>query len=115
MDAGAVASVAFPFSESEDEPFKRRPVLILGSAGTGANAAILVAMITSNPRRVKTPGRFAVLIEDWEAAGLDKPSVVRVGRLWTAEPRDFRGVRGSVSPDVLAEVRERITRLFSFG
>lgn len=104
--------VWFPFSRSEPEPYKKRPVLVLSASGAGPDRAVLVAMITGNARRVVRPGPGDVVISDWQQAGLAKPSVVRTGRLWTAEERDFEGtVLGTVAAAVLPRVRQHVTAL----
>jgi len=101
----------FPFSHMEKDPYKRRPVLVLGTMGTGDDEALLVTMITSNARRVSRPHADDVLIADHAACGLPVPSVVRATRIWTAQSRDVVSVLGEVPPEVLEAVRGRIRLL----
>lgn len=108
MTGGEVRLVFFPFSYTEPQPYKKRPVLVINSVGFGPDRAILVAMITSNASRTKRPGPGDVVIADWASAGLHMASVVRTRRLWTAEDRDFTGrPLGAVNQATLdAVVRE---------
>jgi mRNA-degrading endonuclease toxin of MazEF toxin-antitoxin module len=106
---GEIRLVWFPFSPSEPEPYKKRPVLVLAAAGSGPDRAVFVAMITGNARRFQRPGPGDVAITDWQSAGLKAASVVRTRRLWTAEERDFAGGRlGAVSDTVLNDVRAKV-------
>lgn len=109
MSAGDLGIVLFPFSHTEPQPYKKRPVLILGSTGHGADEAIFVAMVTGNAKRYANPAKSDVPIVDWRGCGLRGPSVVRATRLWTAQRRDFdRLCIGTVASSVLADVRDII-------
>jgi mRNA-degrading endonuclease toxin of MazEF toxin-antitoxin module len=110
---GEVRLVWFPFSHSEPQPYKQRPVLVIRAVGTAPDRAILVAMITANARRVKRPSPGDVVVGDWQNAGLKAPSVVRTRRLWTAEERDFTpgSPLGVVSATVLNDVRVKVRTL----
>jgi hypothetical protein len=109
---GEIRLVWFPFSRSELQPYKKRPVLVLAATGTAPDRAILVAMITGNARRVQHPGPGDVAIVNWQSVGLKAASVVRTRRLWTAEERDFAGGPvGMVSATVLNDVRARVRAL----
>jgi len=106
---GELRLVWFPFSRNETEPYKRRPVLVLAASGQVPDRAVLVAMVTSNGRRVLNPGTGDILVGNWKQAGLRRPSVIRSRRLWTAEERDFEGtVLGCVELSVLDEVRRHV-------
>ena len=114
MIPGELRLVWFPFSRNEAEPYKRRPVLVLAATGHVPDRAVLVAMVTSNSRRVLSPGTGDIVVEDWKQAGLRRPSVVRSRRLWTAEERDFEGtVLGAVDPAVLGQVKQHIQNLLA--
>jgi hypothetical protein len=109
---GEVRLVWFPFSYSEPQPYKKRPVLVLAAVGSAPDRAILVAMITANAQRVRRPRPGDVVITDWQSAGLEAPSVVRTRRLWTAEERDFTGnPLGVVSATILEDVRANVRSL----
>ena len=114
MIPGEIRLVWFPFSWREQQPYKKRPVLILAATGTTPDRAILVAMITSTTQRLRRQGPGDVVVTDWQRAGLKVPSVVRTRRLWTAEERDFTGQRlGAVSTSVLDDVLAHVRALIS--
>lgn len=101
---GDVLLLRFPFSASEAQPFKTRPVLVLsGPTGRGIEEAILVAMVTGSGDRISSPRPTDVRV-DHEAAGLRIPSVVRVNRVWAAESRDVIEKLGRVTDDELERV-----------
>ena len=64
--------------EYEDQPgiAKERPVVI--GALDEENAVVLAVKVTGHGPRLGYPGE--VRIEDWKAAGLDKPSVARCSK-----------------------------------
>ncbi len=112
MTPGDLRLVWFPFSRNEAEPYKKRPVLVLAATGVTPDRVVLVAMVTSNERRVRRPSPGDVVVTDWQQAGLLLPSVVRSRRLWTAEERDFEGtVLGAVDRPVLDQVRLNVRNL----
>lgn len=116
MNPGDVARVYFPFSYLEEEPYKRRPVVVVGGTppGTPGDHAVLVAQITGDPRRVAHPRHGDVVVSRWQEANLLTASVVRGRRLWTPEPRDFAGPPfGRLDRDTLAEVLAEVRLLVS--
>lgn len=123
MNPGDIAYVNFPFSAQEIQPYKRRPVLILGMVHEAGASTILCAMITSSERRLTRPLPSDVVIDDFAACGLPKRSVVRAHRLWTAEGRDFivrlpdgrqaERVLGTVRPGILEATRSAARALLS--
>ncbi|MEI6083521.1 MAG: type II toxin-antitoxin system PemK/MazF family toxin [Verrucomicrobiota bacterium] len=72
---GDVFICAFPFTSGQFS--KPRPVLILLDLGQDC----LIARITSVPHADK----LDVSLTQWKQAGLEKPSIVRLARLVTAE------------------------------
>lgn len=109
---GEIQFVWFPFSRTEAEPYKKRPVLILGVVGTAPDRAVLVAMVTGNQQRFLKPHAGDVALHDWQVLGLTKESVVRTRRIWTAEERDFAGAPlGTVKDSVLAAVKAELRGL----
>ena len=112
MGPGQIRLVWFPFSRREVQPYKKRPVLVVNATGQTPDRAILVAMITSKPRRFTHPAPGDVPVRGWANAGLTLPSTVRARRLWTAEERDFSGsFLGTVDDPVLQAVRSEIRKL----
>lgn len=117
MRAGDIAFVYFPFSYLEEEPYKRRPVLVVGGTPEGevGDHALLVTQVTGSMMRVSNPRRGDILVTRWKEAGLRVPSVVRSWRLWTPEPRDFVAGPpvGRVDDDLLSEVLQHVRLLIS--
>jgi hypothetical protein len=122
VEPGEFYLLYFPFSYLEEEPYKRRPVLVVGCTmpGEKGDHAVLVAQVTSSPQRVMTPGPGDVLVPRWRESGLRRPSVVRSRRLWTPEPRDFAGdpsgrvePLGRIEKDALEEVLSQVRLLIS--
>ena len=73
---GAVVLVPFPFPFSDQQGIKRRPAVIISSAAYNLERRdVLIMAITS---RLRTPPDFGELpVNDWESAGLIKPSVFK--------------------------------------
>lgn len=112
MKPGELRLLWFPFSHHEPQPYKKRPVLVLAAVGRVPDRAVLVAMVTSNPDRIKNPRPGDIVVGDWRASGLQRPSVIRCRRIWTAEDRDFAGVLlGSVSATVLTRAKGNVSKL----
>ena len=72
---GEIFLCQFPFTSGAIS--KVRPALVLFDLGPDA----LICRVTSVPRS----GALDVSLNDWQAAGLLKPSVARLNRLVTAE------------------------------
>ncbi|MBI2927790.1 MAG: type II toxin-antitoxin system PemK/MazF family toxin [Verrucomicrobia bacterium] len=87
---GEVYLCRFPFTSGESS--KPRPVLVLFDIG----ADVVICRITS----VMHTSRFDVTILHWQQAGLQRPSVIRLNRLVTAEKSVLLHRLGSLSePD----------------
>lgn len=110
---GDILFLKFPFSASEEQPFKKRPVLVLGGpSGRGIEEALLVAMVTGSGDRIANPRETDVPIQH-AAAGLMIPSVVRANRVWAAETRDVVATAGRVSPKELQQAVDAFKAAFS--
>ncbi|MEX2092526.1 MAG: type II toxin-antitoxin system PemK/MazF family toxin [Pirellulales bacterium] len=77
----------FPFTSGDVS--KPRPALVLFDLGPD----VVICRITSAPHS----GPLDVQVADWAAAGLAKPSVVRLDRLVTAEKTLLRTRLGALS------------------
>jgi mRNA-degrading endonuclease toxin of MazEF toxin-antitoxin module len=108
---GDVVLVDFPFSASEPQPYKRRPVLVMAARGTPPDQAIFCVMITGNHRRVRRPGPGDITIPNHSVVGLARPSVIRTRRIWTAEGRDIVRAIGQVETQTLDLVRAEVAAL----
>ena len=73
-----VRQVAFEF-EDKSGVFKRRPVIVISPKQFDHRILVLSVRVTSHASRSGFPGE--VVLKDWLAAGLPKPSVARCSKL----------------------------------
>jgi mRNA-degrading endonuclease toxin of MazEF toxin-antitoxin module len=106
--SGSIALLWFPFGPNQDEPYKKRPVLVISKSGSGSDQCVACVMITGSARRLAALASTDVQIEDWEASGLARESVVRTNRFWGAEASHVVRVLGQASPELTAKVRESV-------
>lgn len=83
-----------PFLYSDLQGSKRRPVCVISSDAYHEGPDVIVAMVTSSRVRIEAPALGDVVVDDWEAAGLLRPSVVRAGRLLVLEAGFLDGPLG---------------------
>lgn len=95
MERGDV--VRAPFEYSDLTGGKRRPACIVSVEVFNRTGEVVIAMITSSQPRLATPGFGDVVLEDWQAEGLLRPSLLRAGRLLAR------------TSDVLSEPRGRLS------
>lgn len=96
VEFGELYVCVFPFTSGRGA--KARPVLAL----VDLEADCLVCRITSVPHQ----GSLDLAISDWEKAGLEKPSVVRLSRLVTIEKSLLKVRIGKLSGKDLSLVRK---------
>jgi mRNA interferase MazF len=92
---GDVFICQFPFTSGAAS--KIRPALVLFDLQQDA----IICRITSVPQT----GPLDIRLNDWNSAGLLKPSIVRLDRIVTAEKAVFLRRLGSLSPPDLDAVR----------
>jgi mRNA-degrading endonuclease toxin of MazEF toxin-antitoxin module len=92
----------FPYSDLRGQ--KWRPVCVVSSTAYSQGPDVIVAMITSSQTLVSNPGLGDVALQDWQQAGLRRPSVVRAGRLYAIEHRLLSAGLGPLSLRDLAAV-----------
>jgi mRNA interferase MazF len=92
---GEVYICQFPFTSGTTR--KTRPALVLFDCGQDA----IICRVTS----AAAAAPLDVSLNDWQAAGLLKPSVARLDRIVTAERRIFSKRLGVPSAADLAAVR----------
>jgi mRNA interferase MazF len=92
--------------------YKRRPAVVISSdAFNAAGIKLVVAAITSNLSPPFRPGD--ALLNDWNTAGLLKPSAVR-GVLATVDKSDVVRKLGMISPNDSARVQQGIADILGF-
>jgi len=106
----AIVAVPFPFTDSRRA--KRRPALILSSAGSfgGKIGHSVMAMITSAKNE---PWPLDVEIRDLPSAGLEAKSMVRM-KLFTLDHRLIDRILGSLSETDRARVTGSLRSLLEF-
>ena len=108
---GDVVLVNIAFSGSIG--YKRRPAVVISTgAFNRAGAKLIVAAITSNVSAPFRPGDM--LLSDWNAAGLLKPSAVR-GVLATVDRADIIRGLGTLSINDFGGVREGIAYILGLA
>lgn len=95
VEFGDVCICVFPFTSGADS--KARPALVLMDLGGDC----LVCRITSVPHR----GFLDLPLNDWQSAGLDRPSTIRLSRLVTVEKSILKVRIGKLSQSDLDRVR----------
>lgn len=103
--------VLFRFPQSDLEPGKLRPALLLGRL-PGEYDDWLICMISSQIRHY-VPGFDEVVQEgdpDFAESGLKVASVIRVGRLAVVQGDILLGAIGQISPDRLHRVKVNLAK-----
>lgn len=87
---------------------KRRPVVIVSNDNVIAEMDHIIATVTSK----QTRNEFDVVLEYWEEAGLDKPSVVRCTKLNTLHYQELLFKIGKLHERDLERVLTTIRNYF---
>jgi len=101
---GEILLLKFPYTEGVGEA--KRPVVVLAQTDV---KDIVVAKVTSAEPR----GRYDVVIDDWQKAGLLFPSVVRVDKLATLAKSRVVKRLGILDAPCHALVKTKIRQLFN--
>jgi len=96
VEFGEVYVCVFPFTSGQGA--KARPVLVLLDLGRDC----LVCRITSVPHR----GFLDLAVTNWQEAGLEKPSTIRLSRMVTVEKPLLRLRIGRLSREDLDRVKK---------
>jgi mRNA interferase MazF len=102
LNFGDIVLLKFPFTNSTTH--KRRPALIINDYNDGD---IILCRITS---QIYT-SRNDIYINDWEKAGLKKPSVVRIHKTATLDKGLVEKIMGKINDSMKKEVRNLFTEL----
>lgn len=87
---------------------KKRPVVIISNDNIVVELDRLVATVTSQEAR----NEFDVVLENWEQAGLDKPSVVRCSKINTVHYKELLFKIGKLQEQDLERVLKTIRSYF---
>ena len=104
-----VVLVPFPFSDLSAT--KQRPCLVLAETRPPRLPPLyVVAMLTSNLRGTRFP--HDVVLSDWQAASLPKPTLARLSKLVSIERPVIRRQLGRLGSADQASVRQTFGELF---
>jgi mRNA interferase MazF len=88
--------VLVPFAFTDQSRSKKRPALVVSPASSNRSGDLTIAFVTS---RLTTPPREGdYRVEEWQAAGLPKPSLVRMKFVTLSRALILRTL-GRLSPD----------------
>jgi len=106
---GDVVLVSFPFTDQSAA--KQRPAVVVSSAAYHrARPDLIIMAITSQLRPAASLGE--VVLQDWQAAGLIKPSVVKPV-IATVEQRLVRKALGTLSSSDQQRLREAVKQIIA--
>lgn len=106
MNRGEIYLAPFPYSDLQG--MKRRPVCVVSPAEFNAVSDPILVMVTSSRIHLEKPTLGDVVLQNWQTAGLLRPSVLRAGRLLALEARLLVGPRGGRSGADLARTDDAL-------
>lgn len=108
---GAVVVVEVTFSDLSGS--KRRPALVVSDEAFHRTLPdLIVCPISSQPRYYRKPGPGDRPVRDWRAAGLRRPSTVRVSKLLAIDKDIIRRTLGVLPSQDLVTVEAGIRKAF---
>jgi len=107
-EPGSVVLVSFPFSDLSAT--KRRPAVVLASAGRGDS---ILCQVTSNP--YADPDAFYVVDDDFAVGSLQRESYARPGKLFTANASLVSVIVGTLRADRHRALVEQVVALLRSG
>lgn len=109
MTPGDVVLVRFPFTTLDLK--KKRPALVLAATTLGKKIELVtVAMITSQVDGLSLLGD--VLLENWKAANLVHPSLVRLAKIATLEKSLIEKRLGAIGTSDKAGIKRAFRHLY---
>ncbi len=106
--AGDLVDVPFPFIDSGAA--KQRPALVLSASQfQRKTGAYVLTMVTSAER---SRWENDVALDDWNGAGLNKPSIIR-WKIFTLDETLILGYRGHVSDRDMTTLGQALAEVFS--
>ena len=110
-EQGDVILVPFPFTDLT--MVKRRPALVLSANWFNASREdCILAAITSQIPFELQPDEYRLSASDLVAGGLPKPSLVRLGKLFTMSKSLFRKRLGTLPEATMVAVLEQMELVF---
>ncbi|CAG0944468.1 hypothetical protein ANRL1_01770 [Anaerolineae bacterium] len=105
---GEIVLIPIPFTDLSSQ--KRRPVVIVSNdAYNGKNADIVVVAMTSNPALVDYS--FTITSSDLEQGKLNRPSKIRVDKIYTLSQSIIVKTFGQVNTKTLERIRQTLQDL----
>jgi mRNA interferase MazF len=110
LNQGEIILIPVPFTDLSSQ--KRRPVIVLSNnAYNNSSRDVLVVAVTSNP--VLTAYSFAIDNADLSIGTLNRPSVVRVDKIYTLEQTLIVKRFGKVKQGVVDRIRDVLNIILS--
>ncbi len=108
---GDVILVPFPFTDLTT--VKQRPALVLSAdwLNVSRNDCVVAAITSQIPFDLQ-PDEYRLSADDLLAGGLLKPSLVRLGKLFTMSKNLFRKQLGTLPKATMAVVLEQVEQVF---
>ena len=111
---GSVVVVEIAFSNLSGS--KRRPALVVSDERFHKTLPdLIVCPISSQPRFYRRPGPGDCPVKDWRAAGLRRPSTVRVSKLLAIDKGVIRKTLGVLRSHDLTGVEKDIQEAFGLS
>jgi mRNA interferase MazF len=108
---GSVVLVPFPFTDLSGA--KQRPALVISPDSLNATCPdVVLVAITSQIPATLSPDELAIPAADLAAAGLPKPSIVRLSKLITIHQGLIRKPIGQMPAPTLRRILTQLQALF---
>ena len=109
-EQGDIVLIPIPFTDLSSQ--KRRPVIIISNDRYNhITQDIVVVAMTSNPAKVDYS--FTITSSDLEAGNLNRPSKVRVDKVYTLSKSIVVKTFGKVNSSVLDQIRKNLQALIA--
>jgi mRNA interferase MazF len=110
-EQGDVILVPFPFTDLTT--VKQRPALVLSADwfNTSRDDCVVAAITSQIPSQLQ-PDEYRLSASDLVAAGLPKPSLVRLGKLFTVSKSLFRKRLGTLPKVTMVVVLKQMEQVF---
>jgi mRNA interferase MazF len=109
MARGDIVLVPFPFTDLTGQ--RRRPALVVSPDGFDPEDVVLCAITSRIPGR-RLPWDVSLQAQDLVDGVLPRPSVVKMGKLFTMHRALIVGHFGRIRPQKLADILHALQRLF---